>query len=99
MHGRAVCHVEYVETISARRAVYKHKSFPLQLNDQPLYVNFAVDVVQTGKPSNALWVSGIDTSSRVDLQELKDLFEQFGDVENIVLSASYCYTAYITSFY
>ena len=88
MHGKNVCYVEFYHLNSAKKAVYNHKSYPLRLHDQSLYINYAVDVIQVGNPSNLLWVSGLDTSSKVDLEELKDMFEEFGEVENIILSAS-----------
>ena len=87
MHGRGVCHVEFFQLFSAKKAIFNHKSFPLRIHDQPLFINYAVDVVEVGEPSRLLWVTGLDTSKAVDLEELKGIFEEFGEVENIILSA------------
>lgn len=87
MHGRSVCYVEYAQLSSARRALINHKSFALRIHDKPLLVNYAVDIIEVGEPCRALWVSGLDMSPPFDLKELKEIFDQFGDVENIILSA------------
>lgn len=86
LHGRSVCYVEFAKLATARSVIYKHKSFPFRLNDVPLNINYAVDIVEVGEPSRMLWVSGLDMSSRPNLEELRDMFGRFGYVENIILN-------------
>lgn len=91
LHGRAVCYVEFTKLSAARSVIYTHKSHPFSVNDMPLKIQYAVDIVEVGEPSRLLWVSGLDMSIRPDLEELKKMFEQYGEVENIILSASTTY--------
>ncbi|GJE89107.1 RNA-binding domain-containing protein [Phanerochaete sordida] len=86
LHGRSVCYVEFAKLASARSVIYNHKSYPFRLDDVPLTVNYAVDLIEVGEPCRMLWVSGLDMSTRPNLEELKRMFEKYGEVENIILN-------------
>lgn len=88
LHGSNICYVEFSTLTEAKSVIWRHLNHPFTLNNQQLFVNYAVDVVDVGTPTNLVWVTGLDTSARPNLSELTVIFARFGHVENILLSAS-----------
>lgn len=95
MHGRSVCYVEFAKVNDAMAVISSHRGFPLRIREQILNISFGVDAVEVGEPSNSLWVAGLDTSTRPNLEQLRDLFHPYGEVENIILSAWLCFQTYL----
>jgi hypothetical protein len=87
-HGKTVCYVEFAKLSSAQTVIYNMKKIPFRINGKVVKVNYAVDIVDVGKPSRLLWVTGLDMSMPLDLVRLKRIFDKYGEVENIIPSAS-----------